>query len=176
MRLILIGLSVASWLAHAEVLLVDRVAAAVDLHPITRSAVEARARPMLAAAKSDAQKEEVRRAVLIELIEEQLIRKDTQRLRLEVRDEEVEAALGEVAKQNQLSLAELFAEIKRQGLDPEQYKTMLRAKLLELKWLNARMNRTNAPSDEAERGNFMASERARLMNELRLSAVIEVRT
>lgn len=174
-RLLLVGSFVASALAHAQVLLVDRVAAAVDLHAITRSAVEVRARPLVTVSKTEAQKEGARRAALMELIEEQLVRKEAQRLRLEIRDEEVEAALQEVAKQNQLTVAELFVELKRQGLEAEQYKLMIRAKLLELRWLNARMNRAAMPSEETARGNFMVTERARLMDELRGAAVIEVR-
>lgn len=174
-RLLLAWLCLAPLLGRADVLLVDRVVAAVDLHAITRSAVEVRARPLLAVSKTEAQKEDARRAALMELIEEQLVRKEAQRLRIEVRDEEVDAALQEVANQNQLTVAELFVEIKRQGLEGEQYKAMLRAKLLELRWLNQRLNRAAMPSEEAARGNFMVSERARLMNELRGAAVIEVR-
>lgn len=174
-RLLLVGLCLAPLMGRADVVLVDRIAASVDLHAITRSALEIRARPLLAVAKSDAQKEEVRRAVLLELIEEALIRIDAERLGIELRDAEVEAALGEVAKQNQLTVAELVAEIQRQGLELQQYKTMLRAKLLELRWLNARMNHAKAPDAEAERVTFTVSERTRLMNELRLGAVIEVR-
>ena len=174
-RLLLVFLCLAPLMGRADVVLVDRIAASVDLHPITRSAVEIRARPLLAVAKSDVQKEEVRRAVLLELIEEALIRKEAERLGVELHDAEVEAALGEVAKQNQLTVAELVIEIQRQGLDPQQYKTMLRAKLLELRWLNARMNHAKAPADEAARATFTASERTRLLNELRQGAVIEVR-
>ena len=174
-RLLLVWFWLAPLVGRADVVLVDRVVASVDLHPITRSAVDARALPLVALSKSAAQKEEVRRAVLLELIEEQLIRKEAQRLGLEVRDEEVEGALQEVAKQNQLSVPDLLVELERQGLAIEHYKTMLRAKLLEFRWLNARMNRAAMPADEAQRPSFMASERARLMNELRLGAVIEVR-
>ncbi len=175
MRLLLVWLCLAPLLARAQVLLVDRVAAAVDLHAITRSSVEARARPLVVGSKTEAQKEGARRAALMELIEEQLIRQEAQRLGIEVRDEEVDKALQEVAKQNELTVVELFAEIKRQGLEAAQYQAMLRAKLLELRWLNQRMNHAAMPTEETARVNFMVTERARLLEVLRSAAVIEVR-
>lgn len=169
-------MSVGSVLAHAEGVVVDRIAAVVDLHAITRSAVEDRARPLLAVAKTEAQKAQVRRDVIIELIEDALILKESRRLRIEIREEEVDAALLEVARQNSLTLAELSAETQRQGLDVHVYRALLRRKLLELKWLNIRANRVAQPTDDAERGAFLASERVRLMQELRAGAVIEVRS
>lgn len=155
-------------------MLVDRVVAVVDARAITRSAVEARAAPLIIVAKTDAAKAQARRDALLELIEEALILKEAQRLRLEVSDAEVESALGEVAKQNQLTVAELLVETTRQGLDADRYKGMLKRKILEFKWLGIRVNRAAQPTS-AELGAFMASERTRLMDELRASAVIEVR-
>ncbi|MDP1824179.1 MAG: SurA N-terminal domain-containing protein [Archangium sp.] len=175
MRFVLGWLCLASSLAHADAVLVDRVVAVVDARAITRSAVEERAKPLLAVAKTDAAKAQARRDALAELLEEALISKEAQRLRLEVRDEEVDAALGEVAKQNQLTVAELLAETTRQGLDPDRYKGMLKRKILEFKWLGLRVNRAAEPATVAERGAFMVSERKRLMDELRVGAVIEVR-
>lgn len=165
----------ASLLAHADAVLVDRIVAVVDLHAITASAVEERARPLLLAAKTDAQKTKARSDALTELIEDALVLKEVIRLRLEVREEEVDSALGEVARQNQLSVEELIAETKRQGLADDDYRAMLRRKILELKWLNVAMNRAAQPSSETERVMFMTSERARLLVELRAGAVIEVR-
>lgn len=174
-RFVLFWLCLASSLAHAEAVLVDRVVAVVDARAITRSAVEARAAPLLTVAKTDAAKAQARRDALLELIEEALILKEAQRLRLEVSDAEVESALGEVAKQNQLTVAELLVETTRQGLDADRYKGMLKRKILEFKWLGLRVNRAAQPTASAELGAFMASERTRLMDELRAGAVIEVR-
>jgi hypothetical protein len=174
-RFLLGWLCLASSLAHADAVLVDRVVAVVDARAITRSAVEARAGPVLVVAKTDAAKTQARRDALLELIEEALILKEAQRLRLEVSDAEVESALGEVAKQNQLTVAELLVETSRQGLDGDRYKGLLKRKLLEFKWLASRINRAAQPASDAERGAFMATERTRLMDELRAGAVIEVR-
>ncbi len=176
MRLIVCGLTLAATLAHADAVLVDRIAAVVDLHAITRSAVEARARPLLALAKMESEKAQVRRDVLTELIEEALILKESRRLRIEIREEEVEAALAEVARQNNLTLAELSTETRRQGMDDGAYRELIRRKLLELKWLNIKANRVTQPTEDSERGAYLASERVRLMQELRAGAVIEVRS
>lgn len=175
MRLLLCWLSVASLVARADALLVDRIVAVVDLHAITRSAVNERARSLLPLAKTGAQKAQVRREALTSLIEDALIFKDALRLKLEVRDEEVEAALAEVARQNQLSITELIAETRRQGFEGDSYREILKGKIIELKWLNVRSNRMAEPEAEADRGAFLMSERARLLVELRASAFIEVR-
>lgn len=165
----------ASLVARADALLVDRIVAVVDLQAITRSAVNERARSLLPLAKTEAQKAHVRREALSSLIEDALILKDAMRLKLEVRDEEVEAALAEVARQNQLSVAALIAETRRQGFEGDSYRAILKGKIFELKWLNVRSNRMAEPEAEADRGAFLMRERARLVAELRASAVIEVR-
>ena len=175
-RLVLVGWFLTSLLAHAAPRLVDRIVAVVDLQAITRSAVEQRAAPLLLAAKTPEERTQARRDALTELIEDALISREARRLRLEVKDEEVESAFGEVARQNQLSTAELAAETKRQGIDVVQYRAMLKRKILEMKWLNVRLNRAAMPEADSERGAFYSSERQRLMTELRAAAVIEVRS
>ena len=175
MRLLFVLLSLTPLLGRAAPLLVDRIVAVVDLQAITRSAVEQRAQLMLLMAKSPEQRAQARREALMELIEDALISKEARRLRLEVKDEEVENAFAEVARQNQLSTAELSAETKRQGIDVAQYREMLRRKILELKWVNAQLNRAAMPEADAARSAFFSSERQRLVAELRASAVIEVR-
>ena len=175
MRLTLGWLSLASTLGHADGLLVDRVVAVVDLHAITRSDVQERAGPTLHLAKTDAQRAQARREALTDLIEEALIAKETERLRIEVGPEEVDKALAEVARQNQLTVAELTVETKRQGLDGDKYKELLRRKILDYKWVSLRANHAALPATETARSIFMASERLRLINELKGHALIEVK-
>ena len=147
-----------------------------NTHAITRSAIEERARLMLTMAKTDAEKAQARRDALTELIEDWLIGKDAERLGLSVSDEDVQAALTSVATQNQLTVAQLLVETKRQGIDADGYRALLRRKILEMKWLNVRANRDAQPAADAERGVFFASERVRLIGELKRAAAIEVRT
>ena len=174
-RLAPFWLCLASLTSQAGAVLVDRIAAVVDTHAITRSALEERARMLLALAKTDAQKAQARRDALTELIDDRLIQQDAQRLGLRVSDEEVEAALATVATQNQLTVPQLLVETKRQGLDGDAYRGLLRRKILEIKWLNLRANRAAQPPAEADRGVFLASERVRLIEELKSAAAIEVR-
>lgn len=176
MRLLLCCLSLAASFAWAaDALLVDRIVAVVDLHAITWSAVEERARPMIALAKTDAQRAQARREAITELVEDALIRTEAQRLRIDVRADEVEQAVMDIASQNQLTVDELIAATRLQGLDADSYRVLLKQKLLELKWLNLRINRSAAPTLDSDRPAFMASERARLMAQLRANAVVEVR-
>jgi hypothetical protein len=80
-----------------------------------------------------------------------------------------------VATQNQLTVAQLLVETRRQGIDGDGYRELLRRKILELKWLNVRADRAAQPAADPDRGVFLAAERVRLINELKRSAAIEVR-
>lgn len=174
MRSLLAGLCLVALSAHADALLIDRIAAVVDAHAITKSTVDARARAALKAATTDAEKARVLDETLTTLIEERLILNDALRMRLSVSDQEIESALAEIGKQTRLSPEQLMAEVKRQGLTPDSYRALLAQQLLEMRWLNIKMNRNSIPPD-VDRAAFMANERTRLLTALRQEFFIEVR-
>ena len=159
--------------AAADAALVDRIAATVDTFAITVRAVDARAKPALTGTAADQQRARAR--ALDELIEEQLVARDAAKLGVTVTEAEIDQALAEVAKQNQLEVEQLFAEVKKQGLTPSAYRAMVGTQLRSLRWLNLRVDRTAPPDAEAERAGWMAAQRARLIAELKAAAVIEVR-
>lgn len=102
MRSFVFAALLSSLAAHADVLLVDRVAAVVDGHPITRSLVTLRAQARL---KSAATKDDQAKALtetLETLIEERLIQEDARRLRLVIASEDIDRALAEIGKQTSL--------------------------------------------------------------------------
>lgn len=160
--------------AAADGVLVDRIVAVVDLHPITRSAVLARVHLAQRLAKDQRAEADARRAALDELIEERLIAQDAEQVKLEVSEADVDAALQAVADQNKLTLEQLRGETTAQGLDWAAYRAMLGRKILEMKWLSVRADHeglSKAPSI----GEYMLSEKRRLLAELRAAAAVEVR-
>jgi peptidyl-prolyl cis-trans isomerase SurA len=161
--------------AFADAALVDRIAATVDLHVITRSAVEARVRPRLAQAKTPSEQQQLRTDALKQLIDEVLIADDAAKLRLTVEDSEVDAALAEVAKQNKLTVDQVLGEVRRQGYSTEEYRELLRAQLLELRWVGIKVAQSGQSAGGAEYAAFMAKQREQFVQALRTAAVIEVR-
>lgn len=97
--------------ALADAVLVDRGAATVDLHVITRSGVEARVRPRLAAAKSPEARAQLPREALQQLIEGRLIAEDADRPHVRIASEEIDRALEAVATQNGLAVAQPTREV-----------------------------------------------------------------
>jgi peptidyl-prolyl cis-trans isomerase SurA len=159
--------------AHADALLVDRIAAVVDTHAITRSAVEARTRQVMRS-NPDADRTKAFDQTLATMIEERLIQKDAVRLQVTVTDEDVENALLEVGKQNQLTGEALLEEVKRQGMTADTYRALLGEQLLEMKWLMRKMNRAAMPT-EGDHAAYLAAERERLLTQLKQEFFIEVR-
>ncbi len=160
--------------ALAQAVLVDRLAAVVDAHPITRSAADARA-TLLGAPPSGEARDKARAEALTSLIDDWLIHLDAERRGLTVTPEEVEHALAEVAEQNHLTVSALLTEVTRHGFTSDGYRVELKRQLLEFKWLNTTADRASRPSDPEALMTFMASERVRLLAALRQQVAIEVK-
>ena len=158
--------------AHADALLVDRIAAVVDGHPITRSLVTLRAQARMKAAATKDDQAKVFTETLETLIEERLIQEDARRLHLVIASEDIDRALAEIGKQTQLSPDALQAELKRQGLTLTEYRASIGQMLLELKWLNLKLNRTSALDSDRARD---LAERSRFLTALRAEFAVEVR-
>lgn len=126
--------------------------------------------PRSPATKED--KAKVLTETLETLIEERLIQDDARRLRIVVADEDVDRALAEIGKQTRLTPEALEAELKKQGFSLRDYRASLGQQLLELKWLNVKLDRS-APS-EADPTTDLAA-RARFLAALRAEFAVEVR-
>lgn len=74
-----------------------------------------------------------RRQVLERLIEESLIRQRAAEIGLTVSDDEVEAAVQDVLRQNRLTKAQLDAALTQQGITPDDYRQSLRRQILRFK-------------------------------------------
>ena len=174
MRLAASTLCLVSLVVHADAVLVDRIVAVVDAKPITRSAVEERARTIEILSRGAVSRDVARKDALGELIDELLVAREAERLQLTVDDAEIDVALQQLATQNQISLAQLTDEVRKQGLSLPAYRVMLRRKLLQLHWVSLKMNHAGLPAG-ADPGQYALEERNRLVEALRQAAAIEVR-
>jgi peptidyl-prolyl cis-trans isomerase SurA len=165
MRLLSCWLLVAASLAHAQAVLVDRIVATVDNRAITRSMVDARLKQ---GAKDRADARDL-------LIEETLIALDCDRARIDVEPAEVDRALGEIAKTNNLTDAELLEALQQQGYELQSYRAALRTQLLSMRWLMRQTNGAPLPTEPAERARFLDFARTRALDALRKRTSVEVR-
>lgn len=79
------------------------------------------------------QRDRLRKEVLGRLIDDALIRQRIKELGLKVGDEELEAAIQDVQKQNKLTRPQLEEAVKAQGMGFDEYKENLRQQILRFK-------------------------------------------
>lgn len=166
----------------AEPLLVDRVVALVDGRPILFSELRSRARPFLARQKDAPawQRAATLRSILRDLLErridEALLDALAKRHGLDVSETEVERALGEIARENQLTRAGILAAALDSGYPEREYRGELRRQLLERKVLvrEADRRRERAP-DGADAAKWWAALARRVLAEARSEACVERR-
>lgn len=129
--------------ARADV--VEQVVAVVNDQAIWLSEVRRRAAPyvpQIMAASSQAERvalrEQLYTQVIDGLIDEELIKQAATRMRVRVSNEDVERAIANVRRQNNLGEPEFWEAVRGQGFSPSQYRDDLRRQLLRLKVLNQR--------------------------------------
>jgi peptidyl-prolyl cis-trans isomerase SurA len=123
---------------------VDRVAAVVGDKPILLSTVRRRARPFITnmertvtdPAERMIASARIYRELMRKLVAEQLIAKAARQADVTVQRAEVDRALDEVAKQNNLTRVQLFSEVHRTAsMSEREYRLELERQLLEYKML-----------------------------------------
>jgi peptidyl-prolyl cis-trans isomerase SurA len=160
-RLILFASLTLPFAAGAE--LVDRVAAVVNNDVITLSEVESRAAPELAkaaalptpAARSDGREKALKEAVDA-LVGDKLLENEIKELNIEVTEQEVDAAIEDVKKQNpNLDSGDSFEqELRVQGYTMTTYRDFLRKHMRRLKLLNLKVRGKVKVSDDDLRAEY----------------------
>jgi len=74
--------------------------------------------------------------VLDGLIANKLIDQAMDRAAVEVSDRDVENAIQDVAKSNSMTTEQLFGELEKQGLDPDEYRVELKKQLRQYQFMN----------------------------------------
>jgi peptidyl-prolyl cis-trans isomerase SurA len=127
--------------------IIERIVAIVEDKAIMLSELKDRSRPYLMriyaevppGAQRSAAISQVYKAVLDHIVDEELTRRAAETAKLSVSEEEVEQSLERLAAQQNLSVAELFAEAKRSGLSEPLYREEMRRQVLQAKLLNLRL-------------------------------------
>ena len=140
---------------------IDRVVGVVNDDIILQSELDERYEPALAdltrqmesspAHTRDAQAIVLKRRVLDALVDERLLVQQAQQLKLGVTSEEIDRAIEEIRRQNNVDLDELMKALKQQGMTMAQYRQDLRRQILRLKVINAAVRSRVAVSDEEVR-------------------------
>ena len=122
----------------------DRVVAVVNEAIILDSTLAARTRPQLAALDSVADAAErarraaqIRAATLDELINEELVVQAGEQANLDVDATEVQTAIVEIERQNDVTDTQLTALLAQQNVTFDDYKADVRRQLLRLRAINA---------------------------------------
>jgi peptidyl-prolyl cis-trans isomerase SurA len=145
--------------ARAET--VSRIAAVVNDDIITTHQLDLKVAERLAAearvqSLSAGEKEALRRDVLAELIEETLIGQRIDELGLKVADEEIEAAVQDVEKQNRLTREQLIQALQREGMSFEAYRESLGKQILRFKLLGREVQSKVEVTNQEIRDYFRA--------------------
>ncbi len=153
----LVGLALALAAAPpARARVVERVAAVVGDSIVLASEVEERVAPMLADVnqirdpdKRAARATALRREVLDRLIDDELILQQATELKLSISNEQVDASIEEIKKQNNLNDEQLREALRGQGMTMAAYRADLRRQLLRFRVLNIAVgSRVNISDDE----------------------------
>lgn len=159
--------------ARAET--VSRIAAVVNGGIITTYELDQALNEQLAkSAKrpSPAEIGALRQELLSRLIEEELINQRIRALRLKVSDAEVDNAIQEVQKQNNLSREQLVQELQKQGVTFPVYRENLREQILRFKLINMEVRSKIDVSEQEVLDYFRAHlEEYRLAPTVSLSAL-----
>lgn len=158
-RLLSLLLLLAAPLSRAE--LVDRVAAVVNNELVALSEVEQRAAPELARANSekDAQRRGALRCEALkrgvdQLIGERLLESVLRELNIEVTEQDIDAAMEDVRRQNNLDTQQFENLLRAEGYSLKGYREFMKKHLAKLKLLNLKVRSKVKVSEEDLRAEY----------------------
>lgn len=158
-------------LAAAAPVLVDKIGAVVNGHPIVCSEVLAEAQT-LARELGQAVDEDLLARVLDAKIVEELELEEAKRLHLEVSEEELERALANIEERNGLAPGTLPEVLKAQGISFARYRERLKKRLLIAKLINAAVRAQVKVPEEVLREAYQKRwARGRTLHEVRLRQI-----
>lgn len=174
----LLGLSALAWSGRSDAVIVERVVAVVGDRPILLSELRHRGRPFLyriaattqSPAQAAAQETEMFRELLQRMIDDRLEEQAADKSRLTVTPEEVDGAIRNVAAQAKIPVAELVAEVRRQGLSEQDYRDEIRRQLLEGKLVQLRVRGRVRVTEQDARAAY-----DRRVRELSEQSMVDVR-
>ena len=152
----------------AQARVVERVAAVVNEDIILQSALEERLRPLLPQLQQitdptarQQKQEEIKRQMLQMMVDEELIRQEAGKLKLSVGDKDLDLAIADVMKKNNLTQEQLEEALRQEGKTLSSYReTILRPQLLRLRVLNVQVRSRVMVGDEEVKAYYQKNLRA----------------
>ncbi|HET8932722.1 MAG TPA: SurA N-terminal domain-containing protein [Polyangiales bacterium] len=145
--------------ARAEI--IERVVATVNDDAIFLSELRRRAAPFLERVITGASEAERPQRIkrlyeqfLRELIDDQLIEQTARKMNIVVSSSDVELAIENVRKQNNLNTAQFWEAVRTQGFTEKQYRTDVRKQILRLKVTNQRVRSRVNLNDQTVRDEY----------------------
>jgi peptidyl-prolyl cis-trans isomerase SurA len=159
---------------------VDRVVAVVNDTVVLDSELRGRLTPVVGDVQGIADPrerkrrfEKLRSQMLDEMVNEELIVQAAEEARIEIEPTEVDAAVDEIKKQNNLDEAGLAAALDQQGYTLSSYKQDLRRQLLRLRAVNQLVRPRVTVTDEDIRARYDAMQRrSEAVSAVRLSHIL----
>jgi parvulin-like peptidyl-prolyl isomerase len=149
--------------AKARSLVVDKVVAVVNDEIILKSELLRRVAPLTAEVQKIADRAERQRRlaklegdVLDEMVDEELIAQAAEEAKLEVTTKEIESALGEIKKQNNLDDNQLAQALRMQGYSLASYRHDVRRQILRMRAVNMIVRPRVNVTDDDVRARFDA--------------------
>jgi peptidyl-prolyl cis-trans isomerase SurA len=157
---IVLAVVLAAGLARAET--ADRVAAVVNNDVVTFSEVELRAAPMMDSInreppgpKRDADRWNLLRRSFDDLVGEKLMDGELKGMNVDVSDQEVDLAIADVKKQNNINDDTAFNQaLSSQGFTPESYREFMKKQLAKVKLLNIKVKSKIKINDEDVKAEY----------------------
>lgn len=159
--LVLVAMLLLAPLTGVRAETVSRIAAVVNDELITTHQLDRKVAERLTAEaggqRLPAEKtDDLRRSVLSELVEEALVRQRIDELGLKVTDEEIEAAIQDVQKQNKLTREQLVQALQFEGMTFDAYRENLGKQILRFKLLGREVQSKVEVTNQEIRDYFRA--------------------
>jgi peptidyl-prolyl cis-trans isomerase SurA len=148
----LIPLFLLSFAVRAEIK--ERIAAVVNGQPVTLSEVEERVGPELArlppGPAGEAQRKELLRRGLEQLIDERLVESEASALGLDIPEDEIQHLIDQLAKQNNMDTAQFRDAIAAQGISFDTVRDTLRRQQLMMRLLQYKVKPRKVSDEEVQ--------------------------
>jgi peptidyl-prolyl cis-trans isomerase SurA len=142
---------------------IDRVAAIVNGEVVTLAELEQRAgaeydraERLPAGPDRDKARQDALRRVFDQVVAEKLFAAQAKELELDVTDQQVDAAIGDIKKRNGFEDAQLDAALKEQGLDRAAFRAQIRRELMTYSLLQYKVRSKVKLTDEDLRAYYQA--------------------
>ena len=132
----------------------DRIAAVVNGQPITLSDVEDRVAPELARTAAgpagEAQRKQILRQALAQLIDEQLVQSEASSLGIDVGDDELQRLVEQLAKENHMDMAQFRQALAQQGMSIDVVRESLKKQQLMVRLLQYKVKPRKVSDEEVQ--------------------------